>query len=617
MAKFCYFSFFLIISKILLINSNSIFDYSYNKGDPLEILAGSLSSKKNIIPYGYTKLNICQSEKYKKAEDTLGEILTGEILYTTGYKVNINEDKLCQVLCNNTFSEKQVDLMRTLIKRNYFTNWIVDKLPAGKLYYHRSKKEMILDYLNGIPLGFMKDDIYYIFNHLQFHILLNKLDNDSYNVVGFNILPLSIKHNNDSPICAQNETDLMQNFDHPNQPLDSGNILFTYDVLFEYSDITLASRWDHYGTSKESIHWAGIYISEILIFCISAFMIIILCKIINKDISTYNYRISQFEDIDEYDWKQISGDVFRPPAVNPLLLSSILGTGTKLYLMVAVILLFGFFGYINPEQRKNILNICIIFFCFMGFPGGYMAASFYKLWGGKNWVKVSLLTSMLFPGMIIFGYIIINIVLTYEQSNAAVQFRDILSLFVLWIFCTLPLILIGSFLGAKSKRFYLPCEINRIPNEIPNKPWYLHYKYITFIAGFVGFATIFIELRYVMGALWNHEIYLLAAYFWISFYLFIIVVGEISVLFVFFNLFRGDYNWWWKSFIIGSSPVIYFILYSVYYFFYMRISRLSAMVVYFGIMGLLCAIVFFVCGTISLFFNFVFLKFIYSKLRRI
>ena len=617
MEKKFFFSLLLIISHIFFIYSNSIFDYSHEKGESLNILAGSLSSKVNIIPYGYTKLNICQSEKYTKAEDTLGEILTGEILYTTGYIANTNENRLCQVLCYNNFSDKEIDLIKRLIRRKYFTNWIVDKLPAGLINYDKEKKEASLEYFNGIPLGFIKDDIFYIYNHLQFHILLNKLEDDNYNVVGFNIMPMSIKHNNDEPICSQQHSrNFQSNLEKPNQPLEEGNILFTYDVLFDHSDVTLATRWDHYRTSKAGIHWAGIFISEIIICLISMFIIIILCNNLNRDISTYNYRVSQFEDIDEYDWKQVSGDVFRPPTVKPILLSAILGTGMQLYLMVSATLFFGFFGYTNPEKRQNIVNIGIIFFCFMGFPGGYTSTLFYKLWGGKNWIKASLLTSLLFPGMVVFGYIIVNIVLAIEKSNAAVQFYDILSLFVLWIFCTLPLILIGSFFGVKSKKIFIPCEINRIPSEIPSKPWYLHYKYITFIAGFIGFATIFIELSYVMGALWNHEIYLMATYFWISFFLFIIVVGEISVLFVYFNLCRGDYNWWWKSLIMGSSPVIYFIIYSIIYFFYMKISTLSASVVYFGIMGLICAMVFFICGSISLFFNFSFLKFIYSKIRR-
>ena len=616
MAKSYFLLLLLVLNQIILISSNSIFDYSHDKGEPLSIQAGSLSSRRGIIPYGYTRLNICNSQKVIKAEDTLGEILTGEVLYTTDYIANTNEDEFCQVLCYNAFNEKTVNLIKKLIRRRYFTNWIVDKLPAGLIFYNPETKQTSLKYFNGIPLGYQKDGIFYIYNHYQFHILLNKIDEDRFNVVGFNIMPMSIKHKQEEAICVKESKDILENLEKEPQPLVEGNILFTYDVVFEYSDITLASRWDHYKTARAGIHWSGIILSEVLIVVISAIIVTILCRNLKADITSYNDRVSNFEEINEYDWKQISGDVFRPPTVNVLLLSSLLGTGTQLYLMMAATLFLGLFGFMNPEQRANILNIGILFFCFMGLPGGYIAALFYRFWGGNSWLKVSLLTSFLFPGVLIFGYIIVNIVLSIEKSNAAVNFYDIISLFILWIFCTFPLILIGSFFGYKSKRINVPCDINRIPSAIPEKPCYLHYKYIVFITGFIGFATIFIEFNYVMSALWRHQIYFMATFIWISFLLFVIVVGEMAILFVFLNLCRGDYNWAWKSFIMGSSPVIYIVIYSVFYFFYLRITRISSMIVYFGMMGLISAMVMFICGTIAVFFNFVFLKIIYSKIRK-
>ena len=606
---------FLISCQIAMI-SNSVFDYSHDQGEPLSIQAGALSSRRGIIPYGYTRLKICDSQKVIKAEDTLGEILTGEVLYTTDYLANTNEDEYCQTLCYNQFGEKTVNLIKKLIKRRYFTNWIVDKLPAGLIIYNKETKQTSLKYFNGIPLGYIENGVTYIYNHYQFHILLNKVDDESFNVVGFHILPISIKHNNDEAVCAKDEKDVLSNLEHDPQPLEEGKILFTYDVIYEYSDITLASRWDHYKTTRAGVHWAGVIISEVIIVAVSVIIIVILCRNLKRDITNYNDRVSNMEEFEEYDWTQISGDVFRPPGVNVLLLCSIIGTGAQLFLMIVATLFFGLFGFMNPEQRSNILNIGILFYCFMGLPGGYVAALFYRFWGGVNWFRVSCLASFLFPGTLIFGYIIVNIILTIEKSNAAVSFYDILSLFVLWIFCTAPLILIGSFFGFKSRRMNVPTDINRIPSAIPEKPCYLHYKYITFVTGFIGFATIFIEFNYVMSALWTHKIYFMATFIWVSFLLFVIVVGEISILFVFLNLGRGDYNWAWKSFIMGSSPVIYIVIYSILYFFYLRVSHLSAMVVYFGMMALISAIITFVCGGLSVIFNFVFLKIIYSKIRK-
>ena len=605
----------LIFNQIIIINSNSIFDYSHHRGDPLSIQAGTLSSKMAIIPYGYTKLNICQSKKIIKAEDTLGEILTGESYYTTGYIAKTNEDQYCQVLCYNILTENNVENFKKLIKRRYFSNWIVDKLPAGRILYNIETKQTSLRYFNGIPLGFLLDEKFFIYNHLQFHILLNRIQEDRYNVVGFNILPMSIKHDKEKPICATESKDILNNFQKPLQPLEPGNILFTYDVIYEYSDIPFASRWDHYKTSKASIHWTGIIVSEVFVLFASIFVVYIFKKNVNSNIDDYNYRVSQFEEIYENDWRLVAGDVFRPPAVNCLLLSSILGNGCQLLCMFSITLFLGVFGFMNPERRMNILNVGILLYCFFGLISGYVSANFYRFWNGESWLRVAIFTSILFPGTLVIGYSIVNIVLTIEKSNAAVNFSDIISLFFLWIFCTFPLILIGSFFGFKSNKINIPFNINKIPSIIPSKPWYLHYRYITFLTGLIGFATIFIEFSYVMAALWRHQIYFLATFFWISSLLFIIVVGEMTIIVVYFNLCYGDYNWWWKSFIIGSSPVIYFILYSILYFFYLRITRLSAMIVYFGLMGMISSMVILICGTVSIFFSMGFLNLIYTKIR--
>ena len=451
-----YFLVSLILSQFILIKSNSIFDYSHVQGEPLNILAGSLSSSRGVIPYGYNELKICQSKKIIRAEDTLGEILTGESYYTTGYIAKTNENQFCNVLCYNPFTAKNVKIYKKLIKRYYFSSWVVDKLPAGRIEYNLDSQETKLSYFNAIPLGYKKDNNFYIYNHLQFHILLNKIDEDRYNVVGFNILPMSIKHDNDKAICEKSEKQILLNFKKPPQPLEEGNILFTYDVVYEYSDITFASRWDHYRISKKNIHFTGIIISEILVLGTTLIVVRLFRKTVRNDIDSYNYRVSQFEDIPEYDWKQIFGDVFRPPQINTGLLSALLGTGVQLLCMFSMILFLGVMGFMKPEKRANILNMGILFYCFCGLIAGFISSYFYRFFGGESWLRVSIYTSTLFPGTLVFGYIIINIILTIEKSNAAVNFSDILALFFLWIFCTFPLILIGSFSDLKAKKWRSP-----------------------------------------------------------------------------------------------------------------------------------------------------------------
>ena len=143
----------------------------------------------------------------------------------------------------------------------------------------------------------------------------------------------------------------------------------------------------------------------------------------------------------------------------------------------------------------------------------------------------------------------------------------------------------------------------------------MHYKFITIFSGFISFGAFFIELNYVMNSLWRHQIYFLATFLLISFILFVLICSEISLIVIFMNLCYGDYNWWWKSFLIGGSPVIYFIIFSIIYFFKLKISGFSGIIVYFGIMGLISTISLFICGSISVLTTFVFVKFIYSKIK--
>ena len=610
-----YFKLSILINIFNSILSKGILDYSHDINSELQIQAGALSSINGIIPFSYEKLKICDTKKITKAEDTLGEILTGEKIFSTEYLARTGNDSYCETLCYNQFDDESLNLIKTLIKRNYFINWYIDKLPAGLLKFDVNTKTSNIDYFTGISLGYMNNDQFYIYNHLQFHILINEINRKKFNIVGFNILPMSLNHNGDIPICSKEAKNLLNNFNIQPQPLTQGQILFTYDVIFEKSNKTFALRWDHYKTSNTKIHWIGIFLSESIIFGLTLLIIIILVKNIKTEIDLYNTQIINFEFVDYYTWKELSGDVFRAPLKNPMLLSAIIGNGFQLFCMLTITLCLGTLGFSNPEKRANLLNIGIIFFCIMGLPGGYISTKIYQFFKGNFWLLNALLTSIIFPGTLFFGYFLVNIILALERSSAAVHLSDIISLFILWIFCTFPLILIGSFLGIKSKAIVAPCKTNAVPSFVPSKPWYLHYKFMTFVTGFISFGTFFIELSYVMGALWKHQIYFLATFLWISLFLFLIICGEISIIVIFWNLCYGDYNWWWKSFLIGASPVIYFVGFSIYYFFTLQIRRLSAMVVYFGIMGLISAMALFICGSISVLFTFIFVKFTYSKIK--
>ena len=61
----------------------------------------------------------------------------------------------------------------------------------------------------------------------------------------------------------------------------------------------------------------------------------ILMRALHKDISRYNALDEEDGAQDEFGWKMVHADVFRPPKFR-MLLSVMLGTGAQLFCMISV-----------------------------------------------------------------------------------------------------------------------------------------------------------------------------------------------------------------------------------------------------------------------------------------
>ena len=601
----------ILLSIISLINSNHTSKVSYTTGSNLSIKVGPLFSKEYIIPFTYNSINICNDNNVIPIEDSIGDILTGESLYYSKYETKVNETECCKILCYNEISNETKSRIEKLIEKNYTTNWYIDELPAGLITYDNDYLISTIKYFHGIPLGYSKNGTFYIYNHLQFHIILSKIEEDKYIVVGFNILPISIKHNNDNGICSNDSEHIFDNLNQPPQELIEGDVLFTNDIIYEESDISASSRRLHIQQIKYKTQLIWINASEFLVLLISLFVIFILQKILSYDINLFNN--------DEYEWKENLENVITTPPERKKLLISLLGIGTQLFLMIFIILIFSINKFITQIKLQNVLNYGLIVFLFMGIPCGYVSSTFYRFWGGHDWIHVSLYTSLILPLILSIGGILIKFILYFEEINTSYYYFEILSILILWIFCTLPFYVLGGYFGVKSQKLTIINEENRVKSQeinINNKPWYLKLKYMMFIIGFIGFITIFVEFSHLMAVIWEHETFIFSKYFTTSFILFIIINGEMSIIFVFLNITISNYNWWWKSFIVGCTPVIYLFFYSIYYLFYLKITGFSAILIYFVTISIILVIVSIICGSMSLFFNYSFLNLLRSKLAK-
>lgn len=61
---------------------------------------------------------------------------------------------------------------------------------------------------------------------------------------------------------------------------------------------------------------------------------------------------------DEYGWKQVHGDVFRPPSYN-MFFSALIGTGYQLTTVVLCVIIFAIFGELYTElvsKKKDFIS---------------------------------------------------------------------------------------------------------------------------------------------------------------------------------------------------------------------------------------------------------------------
>ena len=579
-------------------------------------------SIKNQIPYDYYYLNICPPEDVEKVKDNLGEIITGSKTYYTNYKVKVNQNEYCKQLCKKKISKANYNNFKFLIDKKYNANWYLDMLPAGyatTVDLLTDEPKLEIDYSMGVPLGEKKDNKTYIYHHFRMYVDTHTEDNENYQIVGFKIEPFSIKQSETSLCGSSNNntsfTPVVSLLDMDKQEVEIDQyVFFTYDVVFRPSNITFASRFDHYSNINSKVHWFGIINSNVLIFVLTFLTIVIFTRSLKKDIEIYNTKVTNEEIIDEYGWKQVCNDVFRKP-IHCEILSALVGTGIQIMIMITYTLFFAVLGFFRPEARGSMLTMMIMVFVFLSVVGGYISSRMYKFFHGRNWLRCAINTSLIFPGFCFGLLMLVNWMYRLEGSTVGLGFSQISSVGILWICCSTPLVLVGAFIGIKQRGIETPCKINPVPSQIPEKPWFFHMKYSCWVTGLLPFGAVFIEFIYIMSSIWKHELFFLATFAMIALLVLLITSAEIGFLFVYVNLCRGDYNWWWKCYMASASPVIYVMLYSIYYFFSLEMTRLSTIVIYFGLMSLISFVIALICGGVGVVSSLMILKKIYSMIK--
>ena len=594
--------------------------------------------------------------------ENLGEFLAGDRIENSPYELYMKQDMYCQQLCVTSLgrSEKKGtsnNKMVRAIKKEYHNNWILDNLPAAGMT-NESEEPL---YFQGFPIGFQETESpfrSFVNNHVNIKVHYHAVETEinSYRIVRFIVEPLSIKHEIEDMSVEDDDEDAGDEGDNKkrNKVVDisnpirscdpgknekhttldmiidgqhamqeaSGDVLFTYDVEWiENKELHWASRWDIYlsmnNMIKPKVHWYSITNSLLVVIVLTSMISAILVRNLRRDFSRYSRLATdeeKAEELEEFGWKLVHADVFRPPSY-PMVLAIACGTGLQVAMMAFITIIFAAIGFLNPSNRGSLLMAVLLCFVLLGGVNGFTTARLYKTFKGKAWQRATTLAAVSFPGLCFGTFIIMDILAITQKSSDAVPFTTILVLLVLWFGISTPLVFLGSYFGYKQDAIEFPVNTSNIPRQIPDQPWFMSDKFSFFTGGALPFGACFVELYFIMSSVWMDQYYYVFGFLLLVFMILLLTTVEIAFLFNYFSLCSENYHWWWRSFFTAGSVGAYLLCYSIVYFKNLHSNTLSTYILYFGYMFLASVTMVIMTGSVGLISCLYFNKAIFGSIK--
>ena len=373
-----------------------------------------------------------------------------------------------------------------------------------------------------------------------------------------------------------------------------------------------------YHSIPAPVHWLSIANSLVIVIVLSTINTIILVRNLRRDFSRYNRLVTDEEradELEEFGWKLVHADVFRPPSFSPLLLSAACGTGAQLLCMLVLTAVLFTLGLLSQANREVLVITKLLLYASTGVVAGFVAARFYNSFDGNSWQKVVAATTCGFPGFASGLMILMNIVASWKGSLDAVPVTTIIVRCAIWFGISTPLVFFGAYFGHKQGAIEYPVKTSSIPRRIPDQPWFMNIPFTLLAGGVLPVGACFIEMYFIMASLWMDQYTYIFASFLLVFMILIVTCVEVTVLFNYFQLCGENYHWWWRSFCCAGSTGLYVFFYSFAYVKFLESEQLATYLFYFGYMALVSLGVFLLMGFVGLSSCLWFNKTIYGSIK--
>jgi len=573
---------FIVFSLTVLINGDE-HSHSYEEGEEVLLFVNKVGPYRNPQEtYKYHSLPFCKPSKDVESRfEGLGEALQGYELIQSEMQVFFKRDIQDSRICEKILSVDEVEKFKVAVRNQYWYQLFLDDLPIWGMVGE------VVPEAGG-------EDKLYLYTHKKFMISWN----------GERVIEVNLTSEN--PI-----------------PLEKGTVPFTYSVSWHKTEIPFEQRFDKYlddNFFEHQIHWFSIFNSFMMVIFLTGLVSMILMRTLRRDYARYSKDDDDLEEDsrdvgDESGWKQVHGDVFRPP-LNLITFAALIGTGHQLIVLVFCVIFFSFVGSLYAD-RGTVVTAFILCYAFTSFVAGYGGGGYYARNEGKNWIKCMFVTACLFPCTCFGIAFLLNFIAIAYGSLAAIPFGTMIAVLSIWSLISVPLTMFGTVVGRNwNGTADNPCRINPVPRQIPEKKWYLHPLTNIALGGILPFGSIFIEMYFMFTAFWHYKYYYVYGFMLLVYIILIIVSVCVTIVSTYFLLNSEDYRWQWVSFLSSGSTAGYVFLYSIYYFFVKtKMSGFFQTSFYFGYTAMFCIGLAILCGSLGFIGTSVFVKRIYHNVK--
>ncbi|KAK8650820.1 hypothetical protein V6N13_140444 [Hibiscus sabdariffa] len=172
--------------------------HTYSTKDAIYAKVNSLTSIETKLPFSYYSLPYCKpTGGIKKSDENLGELLMGDQIDNSPYRVRMNVNESLYLCTTSPLSEHEVKLLKQRTRDLYQVNMILDNLPVMRIAIQ-----------NGI-IGTGEEGMGVISE-------VDKTKASGFEIVGFEVVPCSVRYDPE----VMTELNMYDNISSVNCPLE-------------------------------------------------------------------------------------------------------------------------------------------------------------------------------------------------------------------------------------------------------------------------------------------------------------------------------------------------------------------------------------------------------------